>query len=156
MEQCHTTCADGPLAADDVASRLRRALSTAWLATRREHDSRRALSLIELGSCLLFDQPSLERSALCQALDVSEGHLSRRFQSELGISFAEQRARLRIARFVTHVARDRWSYLDAALASGFGSYSQLHRVFTRVVQASPRSYFSVTARNLRANRITLS
>jgi hypothetical protein len=70
MEQCHATCADGPLAADDVASRLRRALSTAWLATRREHDSRRALSLIELGSCLLFDQPSLERSALCQALDV--------------------------------------------------------------------------------------
>jgi AraC-like DNA-binding protein len=156
MELSHATCADDLVAADDVASRLRRALSTAWLATRREHDSRRALSLVELGACLLFDEPALERSALCRALDVSEGHLSRRFQSELGISFAEQRARLRIARFVTHVARDRWSYLDAALASGFGSYSQLHRVFSRVVRASPRSYFSVAARNVRANRITLS
>lgn len=156
MELCHATCADGSVAADDVPSRLRLALSTAWLATRREHDSRRALSLVELGSCLLFDEPDLERSALCHALDVSEGHLSRCFQRELGLSFSEQRARVRIARFVTHVARDQWNYLDAALASGFGSYSQLHRVFTRVVQASPRSYFSVAARNVRANRITLS
>jgi AraC-like DNA-binding protein len=156
MELCHTTCAEGSLSADEVPARLRRALSTAWLATRREHDSGRSLSLVELGSCLLFDEPALERSALCRALDVSEGYLSRRFQSELGISFAEQRARLRIARFVTHVTRDRWNYLDAALAAGFGSYSQLHRVFTRVVQESPRGYFSVAARNLRANRVTLS
>jgi AraC-like DNA-binding protein len=155
MELCHATCADGSIAAADMPSRLRLALSTAWLATRREHDSRRALSLVELGSCLLFDDPGLERSALCHALDVSEGYLSRCFPSELGISFSEQRARLRIARFVTHVARDRWSYLDAALAAGFGSYSQLHRVFTRVVQASPRKYFSVAARNVRANRFTL-
>lgn len=156
MELSHATCADELVAANDMASRLRRLLSTAWQATRREHDHRRALSLVELASCLLFDEPGLERSTLCHALDVSEGHLSRQFQSELGISFAEQRARLRIARFVTHVARDRWSYLDAALASGFGSYSQLYRVFARVVQASPRDYFSVAARNVRANRITLS
>jgi AraC-like DNA-binding protein len=156
MDLSHATCADELVAASDVSSRLRHALATAWLATRREHDSRRALSLVELGACLLFDEPALERSMLCHALDVSEGHLSRRFQRELGISFAEQRARLRIARFVTHVARDRWSYLDAALASGFGSYSQLHRVFVRVVQASPRNYFSVAARNVRANRVTLS
>jgi AraC-like DNA-binding protein len=148
MELCHATCADGSLSAEDVPSRLRLALSTAWLATRREHDSRRPLSLVELGSCLLFDEPGLERSALCHALDVSEGHLSRRFQRELGISFLEQRARMRIARFVTHVTRDRWNYLDAALAAGFGSYSQLHRVFARVVQASPRAYFSVAARNV--------
>ena len=156
MEACHTTCADGSIAADDVPARLRRALSTAWLATRREHDNRRVLSLVELGSCLLFDEPGLERSALCHALDVSEGHLSRGFQRELGISFAEQRARMRIARFVTHVTRDRWNYLDAALAAGFGSYSQLHRMFARIVQESPRNYFSVAARNLRANRVTLS
>jgi AraC-like DNA-binding protein len=155
-EVCHSTCADGALPADEVPSRLRLALSTAWLATRREHDSRRDLSLVELGSCLLFDEPGLERSALCHALDVSEGYLSRRFQRELGISFFEQRARMRIARFVTHVTRDGWNYLDAALASGFGSYSQLYRVFARVVQENPRNYFSVAARNVRANRITLS
>jgi len=155
-ELCYVTCADGSVATEHVPSRLRRALSTAWLATRREHDRRRALSLVELGSCLLFEEPGLERSALCHMLDVSEGHLSRCFQRELGISFLEQRARVRVARFVTSVTRDDSNYLEAALASGFGSYSQLHRVFTRVVQASPRSYFSVEARNVRANRVTLS
>lgn len=155
-ELCDATCADESTSAGEVPSRLRRALAIAWRATRREHDSGRPLSLVELGASLLFDEPSLERSAVCRALDVSEGHLSRCFQRELGIAFAEQRARMRVARFVTHVTRDRWTYLDAALACGFGSYSQLHRVFTRVVQANPRSYFSVAARNLRANRLTLA
>jgi len=155
-ELCDATCADESIAPGEVPSRLRLALATAWLATRREHDSTRALSLVELGSSLLFDDPSLERSAVCRALDVSEGHFSRAFQRDLGIAFAEQRARMRIARFVTHVSRDRWSYLDAALGAGFGSYSQLYRVFTRVVQAKPASYFSVAARNLRANSTTLS
>lgn len=156
MDLCDATCADGSLLADEVPSRLRRALATAWRATEREHDRRRDLSLVELGSCLLFDEPGLERSQLCRAMDVSEGYLSRCFQRELGISFSEQRARVRIARFVTSVTREGWNYLDAALASGFGSYSQLHRVFTRIVRENPRNYFSVAARNLRANRVTLS
>jgi len=155
-ELCHATCADESTSPSAVPARLRLALAIAWRATRREHDSSRPLSLVELGASLLFDEPGLERSAICRALDVSEGHFSRCFQRELGIAFAEQRARIRIARFVTHVARDGWSYLDAGLACGFGSYSQLHRVFTRVVQASPRGYFSAAARNLRANRLTLS
>ena len=131
-------------------------ISLAQYQRRREHDSYRPLSLVELGSALLFDEPSLERSALCHALDVSEGHFSRSFQRELGIAFAQQRARMRIARFVTHVTRDRWNYLDAALASGFGSYSQLYRAFTRVVQVRPGRYFSLATRNLRANITSLS
>lgn len=155
LEQCHATCANEGIAAREVPARLRLALAVAWRATRTDHDSGRALSLVELGSCLLFDQPSLERSAVCRVLDVSEGYLSRCFQRELGISFSEQRARMRVARFVTHVTRDRQNYLDAALASGFGSYSQLHRVFTHVVQAGPRRYFSAAARNVRANQTTL-
>jgi AraC-like DNA-binding protein len=155
-EVCHATCADESISPREVPWRLQLALSTAWLATRREHDSYRPLSLVELGSALLFDEPSLERSALCHALDVSEGHFSRSFQRELGIAFAQQRARMRIARFVTHVTRDRWNYLDAALASGFGSYSQLYRAFTRVVQVRPGRYFSLATRNLRANITSLS
>lgn len=121
LEQCDTTCADSSMTPGEVPTRLRQALSVAWSATLSDHDSRRPLSLAELASCLLFDDPSLERSAVCRALDVSEGYLSRRFQRELGISFAEQRARMRIARFVTHVSRDRQNYLAAALAAGFGS-----------------------------------
>ena len=32
--------------------------------------------------------------------------------------------------------------LEAALDAGFGSYSQFHRVFTRVAGARPRDYFT--------------
>lgn len=155
LEQCDTTCADSSMTPGEVPARLRQALSVAWNATLSDHDSRRPLSLVELASCLLFDDPSLERSTVCRALDVSEGYLSRCFQRELGISFAEQRARMRIAHFVTHVSRDRQNYLAAALSAGFGSYSQLHRVFSQIVQVSPKSYFSVEMRNIHANRTHL-
>jgi AraC-like DNA-binding protein len=155
FEQSEVTCAGDGLEPGEVSRRLRLLLSAAWAATRTDHDDRRALSLVELASCLLFDDPSLGRSEICRALDVSEGHLSRRFQLELGISFLQQRARLRVARFVTHVTRERRNCLEAALASGFGSYSQLHRVFVQVVRASPQRYFSPTLRNSRANRVTL-
>jgi AraC-like DNA-binding protein len=130
--------------------RLRVALEWAWRATVADHDDRRETSWVELASCLLLDEPWLDRPAVCRALGVSEGYLSRRFQRELGVSFLEQRARVRIVRFVTHVTRDRQSLLDAALLAGFGSYSQLHRVFTAAVGLSPRRYFLREMRNQRA------
>jgi AraC-like DNA-binding protein len=130
---------------------LRSTLAIAWAATQRDHDDRRPLSVVEQASCLLLQDPSLERSSVCRRLDVSEGYLSRRFQSELGLQFLEQRARLRVVRFVTEVSRAGQNYLSAALAAGFGSYSQLHRVFSAVVGLSPSAYFTSTARNDRAN-----
>ncbi|MEO7036978.1 MAG: AraC family transcriptional regulator [Polyangiaceae bacterium] len=154
LDQCETTCVDGELGASDVSARLRALLSTAFRATISDHNDQRALSLVELASCLLLESPGLERAAVCRALDVSEGYLSRRFQVELGVSFSEQRARSRICHFVSQVARNRASYLEAALESGFGSYSQLHRSFTQIVCASPRAYFSPAVRNLRANQFT--
>ena len=106
---------------------------------------------MELASCLLFVDPGLERSAVCRALDVSEGYLSRRFQSELGLSFSEQRARTRVATFVTQVNREGSNCLRAAHESGFNSYSQLHRVFGQVVGINPKAYFRPETRNARAN-----
>jgi len=134
--------------------RLRSALANAWRATSRHHEETRASSVVELACWLLLEQPGLDRASVCRALDVSESYLSRRFQSELGVSFAEQRARLRIGRFVTHVAREGKSYLEAALLSGFGSYSQLHRVFVQLVYVSPRIYFGAGIRNQRADLLS--
>ncbi len=154
-EACDATCARELNTRAETSARLRQALTLAWAATRSNHDDRRALSLVELASCLLLEEPSLERSSVCRALDVSEGYLSRRFQSELGLSFLEQRARSRVVRFVTQINRGRQSYLDAALDSGFGSYSQLHRVFSAVVGLAPSAYFTLATRNDRANWRTL-
>lgn len=155
LEYCDATCAGAALTADEVSIRVRGALSVAWAATIADHDDRRPLSVVELASCLVFDDPSLERSAVCRELDVSEGYLSRRFPAELGVSFSVQRARNRVAAFVTQVNRERRNYLEAALASGFDSYSQLHRVFCQLVGTNPRAYLRTDERNVRANRSSL-
>jgi AraC-like DNA-binding protein/quercetin dioxygenase-like cupin family protein len=152
LEDCDVTCAHGELSPEQSGMRLRAALESAWRATREDHDALRPNSVVELACCLLLEQPGLERPAVCRALDVSESYLSRRFQAELGVSFLEQRSRLRVVHFVSHVARERQNCLRAALLAGFGSYSQLHRVFAQVVQVSPRAYFLGECRNLRSRQ----
>lgn len=127
--------------------RLARALGNAYRATCVDHDDLRPNSLVELACCLLLERPSLARSEVCRELGVSEGYLSRRFRAELGISFLEQRARLRLVRFLTHVTRERQNFLEASLSAGFGSYSQLHRVFSQLIGMSPRAYLQRGGRN---------
>jgi AraC-like DNA-binding protein/quercetin dioxygenase-like cupin family protein len=151
-EACAVTCANEGLSPEESGQRVREALAGAWRATHDDHDDRRANSLVELACCLVLEEPSLDRSAVCRELDVSEGYLSRVFPRELGLTFVEQRARSRLARFCTHVAREGHSYLDAALLAGFGSYSQLHRVFVGLVGVTPREYFSRGGRNRTADR----
>jgi AraC-like DNA-binding protein len=135
---------------DRATGRLQTALHSAWRATHTDHDDLRANSLVELASCRLQEDPSLARSELCRELCVSAGYLSRSFRAELGVSFHEQRARIRIAHFLAHAVRNRLNWLDAALRSGFGSYSQLHRIFGNLVGMSPRAYLLKGGRNRRA------
>jgi AraC-like DNA-binding protein/quercetin dioxygenase-like cupin family protein len=150
LEACSVTSASETLRPEQAARHLQDALANAWRATLSDHDDRRPNSLVELACCLLLEDPSMDRPSVCRALDVSESYLSRRFQAELGISFVEQRTRLRLARFSTHVARDGRNYLESALEAGFGSYSQLHRVFVQLVGLAPREYFAHGGRNQRA------
>jgi len=99
-------------------------------------------SLTELASCLLLASPLLDRRALAADLGVSEGFLSRSFGRALGVSFLEHRARARLGHFLALVQTGNRNLLDAALAAGFGSYSQFHRVFSRVSGMRPRDYFT--------------
>lgn len=101
-----------------------------------------ASSLTELASCLLLASPLLDRRALAADLGVSEGFLSRSFGRDLGVSFVEHRARARLGHFLALVQAGNRNLLDAALAAGFGSYSQFHRVFSRVSGMRPRDYFT--------------
>ncbi|MEI9941505.1 MAG: AraC family transcriptional regulator [Pseudomonadota bacterium] len=152
LEACAITCSIETLSPKEAGQRLHTALASAWAATRDDHDDRRPNSLVELACCLMLEDPSLDRSAICRKLDVSESFLSRRFQRELGVAFVEQRARSRVGRFCTHVARDGHNYLESALRAGFGSYSQLHRVFVELVGINPREYFAHGGRNRLAER----
>lgn len=120
---------------------LTRLIRNAWAASIVNSDGGSGSSLSELASCLLLEDPGLDRSAICRVLDVSEGYLSRCFQQQLHTTFATQRARIRIARFAAHVEREQQNFLQAALSAGFGSYSQLHRTFCGVVGMRPSDYF---------------
>lgn len=80
----------------------------------------------------------LGREELAQLCHVSPTHLSRLFVQELGQSLQELRNRKRIGRFTELMASGYCDSLTrAALEAGFGSYSQFHRVFTRLTGRSP-------------------
>ncbi len=104
------------------------------ITTTKERLARRAFDL-------LLTDPMLTRDELCERLAVSEGHLSRRFHELFGATLVEQRARARLCAFVTAARTDR-NLLQAGMNAGFGSYAQLHRVFTRHSGCGPREYLS--------------
>ena len=94
----------------------------------------RCLSLMQ-GDGLLLSREEL--AARCR---VSPTHLSRLFVRELGQSLRDVRNRKRLVRYEELLASGRCdSSTVAALEAGFGSYSQFHRVFTRLTGRSPTS-----------------
>lgn len=132
---------------EDRTPAIQATASIALRATVSDHEHNRATSFAELACCIMLDNPSVTRMDVCRMLDVSGGHLSRQFHLGLGISIQEQRARLRVARFVTLATRNRRNWMDAALGAGFGSYSQFYRAFTRLVGIGPRNYLCEGGRN---------
>ena len=103
-------------------------------------DTRRPNSVGQLAAYLLLASPTMSRTAAAAELGVSEGFLSRAVHRDLGVTFVEHRARTRVAHFLALVQAKRINFLDAALAAGFGSYSQFHRTFSRVSGSRPRDY----------------
>ena len=70
----------------------------------------------------------------------SVGWFARVFKAEMGMSLVEYRNRLRLDRFAVLLDRGRTNLLEAALAAGFGSYAQFHRVFRGVRRMTPREF----------------
>jgi AraC-like DNA-binding protein len=113
----------------------------ALAATRSEATALPKRCVARLAFDALMSDPTLSRHALSRRLDVSEGHLSRRFPEIFGASLVSQRARLRLTRFLTLAkASHSANLLHSALEAGFGSYAQLHRVFTCHSSFSPSGY----------------
>lgn len=123
-----------------VTGALRELLAVAVAESERQLSRLCAPSLPELGIALLLAAPELERPAVCRELQVSTSYLSREFQRRVGTTFADFRSRARVASFLAAAERGGTSLLQAALASGFGSYSQAHRVFSKVTGYCPRCY----------------
>jgi AraC-like DNA-binding protein len=96
--------------------------------------------LVTAAAAMLAEDPALDAAVIAQKLDVSLGRFARVFKAEMGMSLVEYRNRLRLDRFEALLARGGMSLLEAALAAGFGSYAQFHRVFRKLRGVTPREY----------------
>ena len=79
---------------------------------------------------------------LAAQLEVSPGRFARVFKSEMGVSLVRYRNQLRLERFLKIMDAGDSNMHDAALAAGFGSYAQFHRVFQSLRGTTPRAYFA--------------
>jgi AraC-like DNA-binding protein len=91
---------------------------------------------------LLEDDHALTRAQLATRVGVSVSGLSRTFKSQMGLSVAQYRSRLRLERFLALVEPRGGNLLAAALDAGFGSYAQFHRVFRSALGTTPKEYLA--------------
>ena len=102
-----------------------------------ESPSRR---LVTSTVAMLAKDPAMGGKQIAAKLDISLSRLARVFKAEMGMSLVEYRNRLRLDRFAVLLDRGRTNLLEAALAAGFGSYAQFHRVFRALRHMTPREY----------------
>ncbi len=90
---------------------------------------------------LLANDPAMTGEDLGAKLRLSASRIARLFKLEMGMSLVEYRNRLRLERFSTLLDQTGDNLLEAALAAGFGSYAQFHRVFLAQRGMPPGKYF---------------
>jgi AraC-like DNA-binding protein/mannose-6-phosphate isomerase-like protein (cupin superfamily) len=96
--------------------------------------TRRALSAVSRA-------PHLELQALARRLRTADSEISRYFHRDVGMTFARCRTRLRLLRLIGLMDGGSMTLAAAAESSGFGSYSQCHRIFQAELGCSPRRFF---------------
>jgi hypothetical protein len=112
----------------DIFSMVRSQLSTNHVLSRRGLEEASA-------------RPNRGGAELAQHFGVDQSALSRKFHTAFGVTFVSYRARQRAMAFIRLVDEGQ-SLTSAALAAGFGSYAQCHRVLTKVLGCSPNRYFA--------------
>jgi AraC-like DNA-binding protein/mannose-6-phosphate isomerase-like protein (cupin superfamily) len=91
------------------------------------------------------ERPEISRGEIARRSHASPGEVSRQFRRDMGLPLSAFRARIRLLRFIQMVDEGN-TFLHAALAAGFGSYSQCHRVFQSTLGCTPRIYFDSPVR----------
>ena len=90
---------------------------------------------------LTAEAESVSEAELAGRVGLSRSHLSRLFRLQTGVPLVRFRNRQRLSRFLAlYGAGQRRTMLDAALAAGFGSYAQFHRVFKELMGRAPAEH----------------
>ena len=88
----------------------------------------------------------LDLQSLSSRLKTANSEISRYFHRDVGMTFAHYRTRLRLLRLIHLMDLGGTTLRSAAQASGFGSYSQCHRIFQAELGCSPRRFFQTGLR----------
>ena len=100
---------------------------------------------------MLAQDPGLTGKQLGTRLGLSASRVARLFKLEMGTSLVDYRNRLRLERFHALLDEAGTNLLDAALAAGFGSYAQFHRVFSVQLGTTPGRFLRM--RSARQNSV---
>ncbi len=146
----HASARLGSLFSEVAASRerlilfnagLSYALLTAWQHFERAIDVpvRETHPAVEKAIQLIrADSARVALAELARLSGLSPARLSRLFKQQTGLPLVDYRNRLRIQGFLElYGAGQRMTMLEAALSAGFGSYSQFHRTFRRIMGSPP-------------------
>ena len=113
-----------------------------WLGRRRTGRSITTMHVLTRRSlCAVNRAPDLELQSLSAQLNTADSEISRYFHRDVGMTFARYRTRLRLLRLILLMDLGGTTLMSAAQASGFGSYSQCHRIFQAELGCSPRDFF---------------
>jgi AraC-like DNA-binding protein len=95
----------------------------------------------------LSDAPELGLEAVARSANANASEISRYFHRDVGMTFVRYRTRVRLLRFIGLVGENRGNWATAAIAAGFGSYSQCHRTFQSELGCSARDFFNTGLRH---------
>lgn len=124
------------------------ALASAWLAHRKAPKDVGPVVPTEVhpavrkAAWLMRDGRSLhDNGELAREVGLSRHRLSRLFKRQMGTPLVEFRNRQRIEHVLATLGDgEAHTLLGLSLDAGFGSYTQFHRVFRRVLGCSPAEY----------------
>jgi len=136
-----------PGSASDVPS-IERRVGDLW---RHAHGLRQAAHPMHVvtrrAMRSLYQRPELGRQDIARLVRAYPTEISRTFHDDMGMTLSAFRARLRLLRFIQAVDAGAPTLLAAALAAGFGSYSQCHRIFQQTFACTPRAFFDTPLRD---------
>ncbi len=119
---------------------------------RQYHEPRWQHVLSRRAVEVMGTEPGCQATSLARQLHTHPSVLSRVFHEEVGSSLTEYRTRLRLLQFIRNVDEGK-NLTEAAFASGFGSYAQLHRAFHRALGCAPRRFFDGERERLSAETV---
>ncbi len=95
---------------------------------------------------LLAEAPELGLEAMAGRLRAHPTEVSRHFHRDMGMTLVRYRSRCRLLRFIELAGSGREQLLAAAVAAGFGSYSQCPRAFQAELGCAPSQFFGAGLR----------